>query len=88
MGRQTGVRPAFDALSPTLHDCTQKYNPACTPRSKEDPRLDASLTQYHRGMTSGRERRVCQQQETQEAAREQGRVVRAAVEPHGQRAHG
>lgn len=50
---------------------------------RTDPRLDARLTQDHRGVTSGRKRRVCEQQEEQEATRVQGCAVGAEVGTHG-----
>lgn len=58
---------------------------SCPTHERTDPRLDASLTQDHRRGTSGGERRVCEQQEKQEATREQGCAVGAEAETHGVR---
>lgn len=56
---------------------------SCPTHEQTDPRLDARLTQDHRRGTSGRERRVREQQEEQEATREQGCAVGTGAETHG-----
>lgn len=44
--------------------------------------MDARLTQDHRRGTSSRKRRVCEQQEEQEATREQGCTLGAEAGTH------